>query len=277
MLDREFASNRIEYLLLDLHSRQRIAMRWSHPETAIPVGSLLKPFVALAYAQQDSNRSASGTSMRREFPTIRCTGKSDGCWRTGGHGSLKLEQAVAVSCNAYFLALARELAASDAGTNASSATGTEALRRVAASYGLPSPPTPIPNTEQTLPRSWIGATSEWRIAPEALAQAYVSLAMQANDEVVHRLLDGMRQAAGAQGTAAKLGTHPGGALAKTGTAPCVADDEPCIASGDGLVVVLTPAENPTLLLMVRERGTTGAIAAEAAGKMLSRMESGREK
>jgi hypothetical protein len=65
-------------------------------------------------------------------------------------------------------------------------------------------------------------------------------------------------------------------LAKTGTAPCLPKLEPCIADGDGLVVALTPAEQPTLLLLVRNRGTTGARAAEIAGEMLSRIEDSRE-
>jgi len=90
---------------------------------------------------------------------------------------------------------------------------------------------------------------------------------------------GMKLAASANGTAARIGYHPGGVLAKTGTAPCVAEPSAphCIASGDGLVVALFPAENPRLLLLVRQRGTTGATAAEVAGKMLSKIEAANER
>lgn len=277
MLDRDFASPRIEYLLLDLRSRQTIAMRWAHPERAVPVGSLLKPFVALAYRQVQASSTQPGSLMRHEFPVIRCHGKSDGCWRAGGHGPLGLEQAVAESCNAYFLSLAREIATSGREHNGNGAAGMEALHNTAISYGLPAPPTPHAHTEQAWPRSLIGATPEWRIAPQALGLAYAALASQSGDATVDRLLAGMRLAASSQGTAAKLGQHPGGVLAKTGTAPCVLEHEPCLASGDGLIVVLAPAEHPSLLLLVRRRGTTGAQAAEVAGRMLTRIEDGHGK
>jgi hypothetical protein len=39
-----------------------------------------------------------------------------------------------------------------------------------------------------------------------------------------------------------------------------------------LVVVLAPAESPRLLLLVRERGTTGSRTAEVAGEILARLE-----
>jgi cell division protein FtsI/penicillin-binding protein 2 len=267
MLDRDFASRRIEYLLLDLRSGGRIAMRWEHPERPVPIGSLLKPFLAIAYSQ--SSFANTSSSQPREFPAIRCHGKSDGCWRAGGHGTVALERAIAESCNAYFLSLARSIADSNT-------SGVDALRRVAAIYGLPPPPAPDVSGEQVLPRSWIGVTGEWRVTPEALARAYGILASQPGDAIVSRVLAGMRQAAGPQGTAARIGAHRGGVLAKTGTAPCLPKLEPCIADGDGLVVALVPAEQPTLLLLVRNRGTTGARAAEIAGEMLSRIEDSRE-
>jgi hypothetical protein len=49
MLDRSFPSSRVEYLLADLRTQQTIAIRWPNAEKPIPVGSLLKPFVALSY------------------------------------------------------------------------------------------------------------------------------------------------------------------------------------------------------------------------------------
>jgi hypothetical protein len=261
MLDRSFPSARIEYLLLDLRTGQVVAQRWPHAEIPIPAGSLLKPFVALAYSQLHSGPSSPG-SPSRSFPIVHCHGKSDGCWHAGGHGSLGLERALAESCNAYFLALARELSVSSA--------GMDAVDHVSASYGLPAPP------EQRTPRMLIGVTPEWRISPVALAHAYATLAAQPQGETAGRLLAGMRQAAGASGTAAKIGQHPGGVLAKTGTAPCVsglaAESERCAANGDGLVVVLAPAEHPQLLLLVRLRGTTGAHAAELADRMLGELE-----
>jgi cell division protein FtsI/penicillin-binding protein 2 len=253
MLDRSFPSPQIEYVLLDAQTRRRIALRWDHAETPIPVGSLLKPFVALAYGRMENSA--------RKFPTVVCHGKSDGCWRTGGHGVMTLAPALAESCNAYFLALARAVA-----------TDGRALERVRAEYELPSPPA------QKTAGMLIGVTPEWRIPSVALARAYAALLGPGRDgtgrEVIGLLMAGMKAAALPGGTASKVGSHPGGVLAKTGTAPCVADagGQRCIANGDGLVVVMAPAESPRWVLLVRQRGTTGAHTAEMAGKMLASLE-----
>lgn len=255
MLDRSFRSPQVEYVLLDARTKQAIAQRWEHPDVAVPVGSLLKPFVALAFSRMEGHG--------RPFPTVVCHGRRDGCWRAAGHGSMTLERSLAESCNAYFLALARQLVAGDA------------LDRVSTDFGLPKPP--ARRTAEML----IGVTPEWRIAPVALARAFATLAnpgsglTTSDRRTMARLRAGMREAALPGGTAAKLGSHPGGALAKTGTAPCVAaNGPPCIASGDGLVAVLAPAENPRWVLLVRQRGTTGAQTAEVAGKMLASLEDG---
>ena len=267
MLDRNFPSSKIDYLLMDVRSRQTIALRWRHSEAPIPVGSLLKPFVALAYGQLHTGSASSGSSLPGKFPVVHCHGRSDGCWRAGGHGSLGLERALAESCNAYFLALARDIS--------TSGSGLDAIDRVSASYGLPAPPRAGSNTDfagADALRVMIGVTPDWRVSPVALAGAYATLATQSNSEVVGLLRGGMKMAALPGGTAAKIGQHPGGVLAKTGTAPCVRGPEPCVANGDGLVVVLAPAENPRLLLLVRQRGTTGAQTAEVAGRMLARLE-----
>jgi cell division protein FtsI/penicillin-binding protein 2 len=268
MLDREFPSPRVDYLLLDLRTGQTVAIRWPHADTPIPVGSLLKPFVALAY-----NQLHASPANRAEFPIVQCHGKSDGCWRPGGHGSLALEHALAQSCNTYFLTLARDIFASGA-------AGTEALNRVSAAYGLPPPPV------QTAPATLIGLGPEWRIAPLDLAHAYARLAIQSQAEsqvepefspqAATRLLAGMKLAAQPGGTASRIAALPGGVLAKTGTAPCIPGLNPepnrCTANNDGLAIVLFPSDSPRLLTLVRQRGTTGAQAAELAGKMLTRLQ-----
>jgi hypothetical protein len=258
MLDRAFPSAQVEFVLVDARTRRTIALRWAHPDMAVPVGSLLKPFVALAFSRME------GTG--RKFPTVYCHGKSDGCWRANGHGSMTLVPALAESCNAYFLALARELAAG----------GGKALGDVSGEFGLPAP------QAQGTAGMLIGVTPEWRIPPVSLARAYAALAVPeiarrggaSERGVVGQLLAGMRAAALPGGTASRLGPHPGGVMAKTGTAPCVAAaiGPHCIANGDGLVVEIAPAENPRWVLLVRQRGTTGAHTAEIAGQMLTSLE-----
>jgi cell division protein FtsI/penicillin-binding protein 2 len=265
MLDGAFPSPRIEYLLLDLRSRRTVAMRWSHTDAPIPVGSLLKPFVALAYAELHADASPAGLPHESQFPVVFCHGKSDGCWHGAGHGSMTLEQALAESCNAYFLTLARNI-------SAASTHGVEALQHVSAAYDLPAPPAPA------TPSSLIGLSPEWRIRPLALARAYALLATEkpSNAQVRVQILAGLKLAAERGGTASRVGVPMGGALAKTGTAPCVAALNPamehCVANGDGLVVLLAPADAPRLLLLVRKRGTTGAQTADVAGRMLARIQ-----
>ncbi|MGI8412944.1 MAG: hypothetical protein ACR2QA_10780 [Solirubrobacteraceae bacterium] len=91
VLERDFARPDLSYLLMDVRSRRIIASRGLGPEEPIPVGSLVKPFVAYAY--------------RGALPAVVC----HGCWKPGGHGRLTLPLALAQSCNIYFLELARNV------------------------------------------------------------------------------------------------------------------------------------------------------------------------
>src|SRR5258706_527873 len=63
-----------------------------------PVGSLLKPFVAKAWARAHPGETP---------PVVGCD-RTSGCWRPSGHGSVGLVRALAVSCNTYFRKLAAE-------------------------------------------------------------------------------------------------------------------------------------------------------------------------
>lgn len=65
----------------------RIEQQGFTPES-VAIGSLAKPFVALAYAR----------SHAFAYPKVRCRR----CWRPSGHGELAIEQAIAQSCNTYF-------------------------------------------------------------------------------------------------------------------------------------------------------------------------------
>ncbi len=224
---------RTEYLVEDLRTHEILADTFAHPETPIPVGSLLKPFLVFAH--------------RGAFPTVRCEGHRTGCWRAAGHGSLTLVPALAASCNTYFLTLA--------------ATG-EDLNQLEF-LGLPAPP---PAAE---PRDLIGFTARWPVAPLILAEAYSLLIPRASPQ----LLSGLRASAAhgtasavglhSGGVLAKTGTAP--CLSRPG--------EPCQATGDGLTVVLAPALHPTTLILVRRRATTGAVTARTAGRIFTTLES----
>jgi len=95
VLAREFTDPDLSYLLLD-ENGQVIAQRWEHPEHELPVGSLVKPFIAVAYGE-----------THRDFPQFKCTGKKT-CWLPRGHGILRMREAIAFSCNSYFHQLVAE-------------------------------------------------------------------------------------------------------------------------------------------------------------------------
>ena len=224
----------LEILVLDLRTHEILADTFHNPQNPIPIGSLLKPFLAVAYFKTHPGPS----------PTVLCHGHADRCWKDGGHGAMTLTHAIAQSCNAFFLSLA------------------QSIDPAAIPY-LPPPP------HDASPATLIGLTPDWRISPVALAEAYSSLLAQPVSPTQTGILAGMHESA-RRGTANRIGAHPGGVLAKTGTAPCV--DKPCKASGDGLVISAFPAAHPTLLLLVRKRATTGAMTAAAAGPILSQLE-----
>ena len=208
----------IEYMLLDSRDGREIAVNWPAAERPIPVGSLTKPFLA-----------AGGRD--REF---EC--KPGTCWLPRGHGKIRMEEAIAQSCNAWFLHYAADV---------------RAVVR-----DLPTPPS---YDALTL----VGLRPDWLIAPIALARAYPSVA--AHDR---RVRNGMLASA-VHGTAQRIGMN---ALSKTGTAACSHRGG---GPGDGLVVALWPPDRPKYVLMVRVHGTTGAMAAWKAGELLRVVRDGR--
>lgn len=224
----------LSWLVLDIATGQTLSQQALDPDTPIPVGSLTKPFLALAYARTHTT-----------FPHLPCKGTADRCWLPQGHGTLDIQSALAHSCNAYFIALSQQI-------------DPTALQTILQQVGLPSPP-PDPT-----PATLIGLNPAWQIAPSTLARAYARLLTQPDAAVI---LAGLRQSA-TTGTASAL--HGQNALAKTGTAPC--HHHNCIATSDGLVLVLTPADNPRTLLLLRQQGSTGAATATIAAQMLPLLE-----
>jgi cell division protein FtsI/penicillin-binding protein 2 len=242
-LDRGFPSSSVSYLLLDVHSSAILAERWANLDKPIPVGSLIKPFTAMAYAQS-----------HKHFPAVLCDGARDSCWLPHGHGRLTLSDAIAQSCNAYFLTLAREVPVDQANA-------------VFNSYSLPS----VDAGNKSL--ALAGLSDSLLMSPLTLARAYARLALDARNNGDAEILSGM-QGSARKGTARAVSLAlPGrSALAKTGTARCTHLPP---GSADGFTVLLYPADDPRLVLFVREHGVTGAITAATAAQMLRTLEPGR--
>ncbi len=206
-------------------------------QTPASPGSLVKPLLALAYGEQHGG----------VFPKVHCLGTSSRCWLPAGHGTLGLEEAIAQSCNPYFLELAADLDRRRA---------VQALAR----YGLTGP------EAEASDESLVGLGTGWRETPLALAKAFWLLAKERQKPIQSRIAKGMQNSAlrgTARGVDAALGKNA--ALAKTGTAVCAHTPR---GAADGFAVVLYPAVQPRLLLLVRVHGVTGAETAKVAGAML---------
>ena len=240
----DFCSQRenLSYLLLDARSRTMLlAFNWPDPESPIPLGSLVKPFTALAYGEKHGFK----------YPVHLCRGTASGCWRPRGHGRIGLEAAIANSCNSYFRMLTHDLHADD-------------LQPIATMFGLQ-----MPDAGSSGP-SLAGIGAHWLISPLALARAYVELSQRSDQPGVREILAGLAQS-GRGGTGAEVdrALRHSTALVKTGTAPCTHARR---APGDGFVIAMLPANHPEILLMVRVHGTPGSHAARIAGEMLGRVE-----
>jgi cell division protein FtsI/penicillin-binding protein 2 len=236
LLDREFANADLSWLLID-RSGQALAQHWADAGQPVSPGSLLKPFVATAFGEQH----------RFAYPQLQCNGTSSHCWYPQGHGLLGLEDALARSCNAYFLGLARGL-------------DRARVFRTFAAMGLHG------SQNGMQPEDLIGLTSAWREQPSALARAYLALMENATNPSHDRICAGMKSAA-MNGTARNAGRAFGtqALLAKTGTAPCSHHSQ---AAADGFTVLLYPAANPRFVFLVRQHGVSGAHTAAQAGAML---------
>ena len=187
----------LSWLVLDTVTGQLLAQQWPSLDQPIPVGSLTKPFLALAYA-----------ATHTTFPHITCYGNrgltptgqpTDRCWLPRGHGQLNIQTALANSCNAYFLSLSRDI-------------DPAALHTVTQTYSLPDPPL------NATPATLIGLNTTWQIPPVTLARAYSKLASQPRTQPGTEIILAGLHLAAQQGTASAL--RSADALAKTGTAPC---------------------------------------------------------
>ncbi len=239
-LARDFSSSNVSYLLYDARDDRFIAAKWNESDQSVPVGSLVKPFTALAYAEAHDFR----------FPEHVCAG-GNSCWLPKGHGSLGIERAIASSCNSYFTELASQ-------------TGGAQVTLVARRFGLNGP------GANASPEAMAGGFGVWRESPQSVVRAYAMLLGRSSQPAIKDIVNGMAESAKA-GTAAALsrqGLHQT-YLAKTGTALCTHAEH---ASGDGFVIVAWPADLPRYLLLVRQHGVPGAQASALAGRMLRSLE-----
>ena len=242
-LDRDFPSPALSFLLLD-SSGSVLAQRWPEGvDTPLPFGSLVKPFLAAAWADQN----------RGEFPTVRCEGTRSHCWYPPGHGRLGIKDAIAYSCNAYFLHLAANI-------------DRKRATRVFVHYGLQGP------DEKAAPENLAGLGDEWRETPVALLRAYLVLLRERSSNGESLIAQGMAASA-SYGTAKALDRLLGAsaAWAKTGTAPCTHRPR---AAADGFTVAIYPQAQPRLILLVRVHGETGAASATTAAALLHALEGG---
>ncbi len=240
-LNRDFPDPDTSFLLLDAHTGQLLASRWDQHDVPIPLGSLAKPFAALAY----------GEHHNFHYPSHTCRGSQTGCWRPQGHGEIDLTSAIAYSCNSYFRFLTEDFTSRDV-----SATANQ--------FGLDLP------DRETSGAELAGLGSRWRISPLRMARAYLHLLNARQQPAVPEILAGMeRSARHGTGAAVDRAMLSGGALVKTGTAACTHSRH---APGDGFALVLVPADEPRILLMVRVHSVPGSHAAKIAGQMLRRIE-----
>ena len=241
ILNRDFPSGAVSFLLLDARTGTVLASRWDNPEAPIALGSLVKPFTALAYGEHHAFR----------YPTHICHGTTTGCWLPRGHGDVDLSSAIAYSCNSYFRVLTAKM------------TGTE-VSPTAIRFGLEPP------ASGTAGPALAGLGNRWQISPLSMARAYLELVRRRDQPGVREVLAGMALSA-KQGTGAEVDRalpFPD-ALVKTGTALCTHSKR---GTGDGFTIVLAPSDDPRILLMVRVHGVPGAQAAKIAGQMLRHIE-----
>jgi hypothetical protein len=254
----------VSYLLLDTRTGQLLGERWDSPSGRIPVGSLVKPFAALAYAE----------SHRFSYPVFLCRGNADGCWWPRGHGRIGMKNAIEGSCNAYFRQLVREVS-------------LEHLQFVIRSLGIDGEPDPF--SEQAL----VGLGAGWPVTPVSIARAYCALAARSEEPGVKELIQGMALSARTgTGQAVSSAVPRTAFLVKTGTGPCVHSApeaetrvgeevwarllDPNLGievhlshgSGDGYAVVLWPADSPRYALLLAVHGMPGAKAAAVCGEIL---------
>ncbi len=239
----------VSYVIVNAETSEIVEAGWERLDKPIPVGSLVKPFTALAYAKSHSFR----------YPEVRCRGAEDECWLPKGHGTVGVESALAQSCNTYFQWLADRVLWAD-------------IETVARRFGLAAPPMDAPVS------AYIGLGTEWKLQPLALLRAYQELVSRSGDPGIEPLVQGLALAS-RSGTGSGIGRalDGGPALVKTGTSPCIhpRDTKRRSSNGDGYVIALYPAGTPRYTMLVQVHGVPGRVAANIGGEILARVVQGK--
>jgi cell division protein FtsI/penicillin-binding protein 2 len=227
------------YVIVDAATQRVLDARWDDLDRPLPVGALIKPFTALAYAD----------THRFTYPTFTCRGSADGCWLAAGHGRMGIGQAVAGSCNAYFRQLAQR-------------TSPEALVARLQGFGMRA------DLTAATPAAMVGFGDALTLAPSAIVRGYLELVSRAGQPGVSPIVHGMLASA-RTGTGRGVGAAIGGAdaLVKTGTAPCSHTPR---ATADGYTIAIYPADRPRVVLLMQAHNRTGAETATSAGELLTR-------
>ncbi len=235
LLERRFGNDGASYVLMDAATGSVLASTMDL-DRELPMGSLLKPFAAIAY----------GETHAFEYPRYECKGTSGGCWRRRGHGRIGIAEAIAHSCNAYFRMLSSDL-------------NSEAVSNTLGSFGLGA------FDARAGTPALFGAGDEWRASPRELLRAYLEIAKRSTQPGAREVVHGMRLA-GQSGTGDAAGRAVDGeVLVKTGTAACTHARR---SPGDGYAVVLFPTDAPRFALLVGVHSAPGSQAAATAGEML---------
>lgn len=236
---------------------------------SVPVGSLLKPFLLLAWEQTHPGRTP---------PRAPCApGGPPMCWFRPGHGVLNVQAGLAVSCNAYFRRLSREVDAADFG---------RALRQ----FGLHARRHPGGAVQDPVEHR-LGRGSTLRFPPHQVLEAYGALwtgtrfrmdpsrpAYRGTARVGARsagwLARGLRRCA-RDGTARAAGQALPEVemLGKTGTTARLGEGGAALPSGTAAWFVgAVPADQPKVgVLVFLESGTGSRDAAPLGGRLLRRV------
>ncbi|MEW5974491.1 MAG: penicillin-binding transpeptidase domain-containing protein [Acidobacteriota bacterium] len=235
------------------------------------VGSLLKPFLLLAYLKE---AKPSSLSQLEHVVVHPCVGRSAdetpvACWFKPGHGLLSHEEALAVSCNQYFYQLALH-------------TSPESFRQVLCDLDLVSPGTTVFGVS---PEAMIGLDAELRVRPTNLLQAYLRFVGPSHSSslplsfppllwnlAVNDLVRGFKLSAQIGTSALAQKALPSGQLlmGKTGTSTALRNGKAIKDKTDGWFLGFFPAAEPRLAVMVFYPGGLGAKdAAPLGGRIVS--------